>query len=200
MRGAPGSSRPPGRPPQCCGIRCSGTDCPPARAGCPPPSDLGFSVRQGRHGHHHAGSAVAALQPVVLLKSLLHGMHPPVCVGQSLDRRHIGSLGLCRQDRAGLHGFPVQQYGAGPARRGVASDIRTGQAGLIAEIVDEQRTRLDLVGLDRPVDIDGDPHVSSFRPWHLEWRAIPASVSWACRHARLPGARRRHRPRCAQRE
>ena len=63
---------------------------------------------------------------------------------------------------------------AGAARRRVAADVGAGQAGLLTDVVDEQRARLDVVCVRRSVDADGDfhriPHVVRYvghRPVHI---------------------------------
>src|SRR5207237_8105878 len=65
------------------------------------------------------------------------------------DRR---ALGLHGEDGAGLHGFAVDQHGAGAAMRGVAADVRAGQAEGLAQEVDEEQPRLDLDAVGNAVD------------------------------------------------
>jgi len=59
------------------------------------------------------------------------------------------------EQRARLHGAPVEVDGAGAALRGVAADLRARQVEVVADDVDEQPPRLD-VELDRAA-IDGEP-------------------------------------------
>src|ERR1700724_3551756 len=82
--------------------------------------------------HEHAGRAEALLQPVILAKCLLHGMQ---LVGgrQTLDGEDVRPLDLQRQDGAGLDGLAVDVNDTAAALRGVAADVRPGQAQLFAQ-------------------------------------------------------------------
>ena len=51
--------------------------------------------------HHHAGGAEAALQGVMLAEHLLHRVQRAVGVGEALDRRDLGAVGLQREHGAG---------------------------------------------------------------------------------------------------
>src|SRR5215468_4885141 len=106
-------------------------------------------------GHHHAGRAVAALEPVLLPEALLHRMELAVPL-QSLDRLHLVAVGLDREEGTGFDRHAVEQDGTRPAVGGVAADVRTGQAQRLAQEVNEQQSRLDLRLMRLAVDLHLD--------------------------------------------
>ena len=114
-------------------------------------------LEQRHRRHHHARGAVAALQPVVLVERGLHRV-PLVAVGEALDRRDRRAVGLRREHRARLHRLAVDQHRARAAARRVAADLRAGEAARLAEVLHEQRARLDVVVLRRAVDRHPDLH------------------------------------------
>ena len=100
------------------------------------------------------GRAEAALQAVVLVEGLLHRMQLAV-VGEPLDGDHRRAVGLDGEHGAGLHRLAVDMDDAGAALRGVAADMRSGQAERLAEQMDQQRPVLDVGGYGLPVDGHG---------------------------------------------
>src|SRR6476469_2161811 len=88
-------------------------------------------LEQVRGAHDHAGSAVAALKPVLLVERPLHGVQLAV-PRKPLDRRDLGAIGLHREHGARLDGLAVDVHRAGAARRGVTTDVGAGQAELLA--------------------------------------------------------------------
>ena len=117
---------------------------------------LGFArvrvlVEQAGRRHDHPRRAVTALQPVVLHERPLHRVQLAVG-GQTLDRDHVGTVGLDRQHGAALHRLTVDVDGARPARRGVAPDVGAGQLELLAQELHEQRPRLDIAAASGTVD------------------------------------------------
>src|SRR5262245_1003530 len=93
--------------------------------------------------HDHAGRAVAALQAVLHPKALLQDMQRAVGIGHALDRRDLGTLGLNGEHRAALYRLAVEIDRTGAAMGGVAADVRASQIEMFAEVVDEQRARLN---------------------------------------------------------
>ncbi len=84
-------------------------------------------------------------------------MQRPAAVGgQALQGRHGGAVGLHRQHGARLHRLTVEVDGASTARRSLATHVRGGEAEDVAQVVDQQQARLDLVGVRLPVDGDRD--------------------------------------------
>jgi hypothetical protein len=57
-----------------------------------------------------------------------------------------------------LTASPSRWRRAGAARRRVAPDVRAGQAEVLADVVHEQRARLDVMGVRDPIDGDADFH------------------------------------------
>jgi hypothetical protein len=70
--------------------------------------------------------------------------------------RMLAAVGLGGEHRAALHRLAVEVDGACAARRRVAPDVRAGQPDVLPDVLDEQRARLDVVGVLDPVD--GDAH------------------------------------------
>src|SRR5690242_18724609 len=62
-------------------------------------------------GHDHAGRAKTALQAMLVPESFLHLVELAVG-GQALDGEDLRAVGLDGENRAALHGFPVQFDGA----------------------------------------------------------------------------------------
>src|SRR5438067_4366233 len=116
---------------------------------------------------HHSRRAVAALQAVLLPEAFLHGVELAVLL-EALDGSDLMSVGLHGEEGARLHRLPLEQHGAGAAVGGVAADMRSGHAQVLAQEVDEEQARLDLRLLG--VAVDGD-------------------LDAMCRHGYLPPAR-----------
>ena len=77
--------------------------------------------------HHHPRRAVAALERVVVVERLLHGMQLAVR-RETLDRRDLRAVGLDAEHRARLRRGAVDEHRAGAARRRVAADVRARSA------------------------------------------------------------------------
>ena len=89
------------------------------------------------------GRAEAALEAVVLDERPLHRMEIAVR-REPLDRRDLAAVGLEREQRAALHGPPVDEHRACAALARVAADMRARQPEPVAQGMDEQRTAFDL--------------------------------------------------------
>src|SRR3546814_15446254 len=90
-------------------------------------SDVCSSDLQTVRPHDHARRAEAALQTVHLGEALLQGVQGAVGRRHALDRGDRGTLGLHREDRAGLHRFAVHVDRAGTAVGGLTADVGAGQ-------------------------------------------------------------------------
>ena len=64
--------------------------------------------------------------------------------GEPFDRRYLRTVRLRGQYRARFDRVAIDQHRAGAALPGVATDVRAGQAQLIADEIDQQRTRIDV--------------------------------------------------------
>src|SRR5262249_16089605 len=87
------------------------------------------------------------------------------------------TLGLERQHGATLDRLAIDQHGACTALAGVAADMRTGQAQLLAQQFDEQGTRLDVGDLTLPVDGELDRSHQSL-PWRQERTPTEPCTQW----------------------
>jgi hypothetical protein len=117
-------------------------------------------VEQADRCHNHPRRAVPTLQSVILTKRLLHRMHL-VALSQALDGNDRVAARLSRQNGARFHRFTVEVNRARPTRRGVATDVCTGEVAVIAEVVHKQRSIFDIVALCLAVYGHRDIHVSA---------------------------------------
>ena len=74
-------------------------------------------------------------------------------MGEALDGQDVGAVGLHGEHGAALHRLAVEVQAARAARRGVAADVGAGQAEGFADVVDEQRARLDLALVAVPLTV-----------------------------------------------
>jgi hypothetical protein len=98
----------------------------------------------------------------MLVESLLQRMQAAVGLRHAFDGKDLAAFSLYRKDGAGLDGLAVEIDGAGTAMGGVAADMRTGQAQMLAQEVDQQRARFDLCGDLAAIDGHRHPHFVGF--------------------------------------
>ena len=91
-----------------------------------------------RHGHDHAGLAVAALRHLVVYPGLLHRVQLAVLL-QPLDGRDRHPLGRGYRQGAGADGPAVEVHGAGPAGRDAAPELGARQAERVPEHPQQRR-------------------------------------------------------------
>src|SRR5262249_32955623 len=115
-----------------------------------------LTLKQLQRAHHHAWSAETTLQGVVAVKRRQQRMLRVALLAQALDRVNRRAIRLDGQDRTRLHGVAVQAPGARAALGGVASDVRTGDAEILPQQVNEQFSGLDLGRPLFTVHRDGD--------------------------------------------
>jgi hypothetical protein len=101
-------------------------------------------IEQELGGHDESGSAVTTLEPMLINESLLDEVKM-LLTCYSLHGCDLVTVGLDRQDRAGLDCYPVQEHRAGTALAGVAANVRTGQANLLAKVLREETSRFNRV-------------------------------------------------------
>src|SRR3954447_4071833 len=132
-------------------------------------------VQQPARGHQHARGAEAALERVLLVEALLHGVELAVGL-ERLDRADLVALAHRREDRAGLDRLAVHEHDAGAAVGGVTAPVGAVELGVLADVVDEQAARLDVVGDVLAVEADGDVHESarSVARRRARWVRTPA--------------------------
>src|SRR6185369_7136080 len=103
-------------------------------------------LHQVDSGEHHAGRAESALQAVAVLERSLHRVQLAVSRGETFDGGYLRSIRLRGEDRARLDRIAIDQDGAGAALPGIATDMRSSQTQLVADEIDQQRTRIDVRG------------------------------------------------------
>ena len=123
-------------------------------------------LQEPMRAHDHARRAIAALEAMHLAEALLEGAELAVGFGHALDGENVCARGLDREHGAGFDRPAVDIDRAGAAMGGVAADMRAGEAEVLAQVVDEQRPRLDggrhRLAVDRHADI-GEGHVGPFQ-------------------------------------
>src|SRR5215210_3632945 len=95
---------------------------------------VGILLQQADGGHDHARRAVAALQTVRLVESLLHRM-PHAVLRDAPDGGDLMPVGLHRQDRARLDRLAVDVDRAGPTTRRVAPRMHAPDPQVLPEMV-----------------------------------------------------------------
>ena len=126
---------------------------------------VGVAVQDLLGGHDHARRAEAALQAVLIPEGFLDLVQLAVG-GHPFDGQDLGAVGLDREHRAALDGLAVQLDGAGAAQRRLAADVRTGESDHLAQVMNQEKSRLYVVGIGSAVDIYCDGFLS--------WRSLPA--------------------------
>src|SRR5215831_5523327 len=102
---------------------------------------VGIDLQVIERGDQHSRRAEAALQCVVLMKSLLHRVEL-VAIGEALNRPQLRAIGLHREHQARPHRLAVEKDRAGAADPVLAADMRAGQPQFLANEIDEQLARL----------------------------------------------------------
>src|SRR5271156_2788826 len=105
--------------------------------------------------HDHSGSTEPALQAVIVLERLLHRMQFSA-LGKSLDRQDARALARRCERRARLDRAPVDMDHASAALRGVAADVGARQTQVFAQVLHQQRARIDLRRRRLAVDRHGN--------------------------------------------
>jgi hypothetical protein len=99
-------------------------------------------VEQLLDRHDHARSAEPALQPVLVPKRFLDGVHVAIA-RHPFDRRDLQAVRLHREDRARLHRAPFEHHRASAAHRRLASDMRSRQLKIFTKKMNQKQARLD---------------------------------------------------------
>jgi len=90
---------------------------------------------------------------MVLAESLLHGVEFAV-FRYAFDGGDLGAVGLHREHRAAFYGIAIEMNDAGTALTGITTDVRTGQFQGLADELDQQHARLDVMADLLAVDIE----------------------------------------------
>src|SRR5207248_5804201 len=113
-------------------------------------------VQQSLRGDEHSRRAVAALQAVRLAEAVLQNAHRAVGFRETLDGGDAVAVRLHRVHEAGPYGFPVEHHRARAADAVLAADVRSGEAKVFAQPVDQRQPRRHLGRSRLAVDLDGD--------------------------------------------
>src|SRR5205807_4266205 len=101
--------------------------------------------------HQHAGSAIAALQAVLVPEGALQCIE--LTLGsEALDGAHILAVCLDGEHQAGACAMAVDKDGAGAADAVLAAEMRAREAELVAQEIGEREARLDRALVRRAVD------------------------------------------------
>src|SRR5579885_2578280 len=144
------------RPPsQCAGSRCSDTGCLQVPSESLPGSDAGFGKEAGRPPESYpgcrnriAGRALPKSLPAVEF----------VMAAERLNGCNFAPIGLHGKQSAGFYGFSIQQYRACPAERGLATNVSPRESSHIAQVMDQQQARLNLIFPQMAIDLGSDFH------------------------------------------
>ena len=119
-------------------------------------------LQEGFAGQDEARCAETALQSVAVHERLLHRREPAV-LGQALDGGDLRAFGLHREHETRAHGTPVDDHGACAAHAVFASEVRAGEATVVAEKVGERLAGLD--GSALSLTVDGHAHDGLNHGW-----------------------------------
>jgi hypothetical protein len=89
--------------------------------------------------HDHPRRAKSALQAVIFVESLLHGMQS-ISDGKAFDRGDAGAIACDRERGAGLDRHTVHMDRAGAALAGIATDMGSRQPQMVAQELHQQGT------------------------------------------------------------
>src|ERR687897_635581 len=113
-------------------------------------------LQEADGGHDHARRAVAALETVRLVKSLLHGM-PHAVLRDTPNRGDLMPVSLHRKDCTRLDRLPVDVDRAGPATGRVAPRMHATDPKVLPEMMEQQQPRFHLSHVGVPVYRHLDP-------------------------------------------
>ena len=102
-----------------------------------------------------ARGAVAALEAVVRHEGGLHGVQS-VRPAQALDGGDRVALVHDGEGQAADDAQSVHQHGAGPALTMVAALLRTREAEMLTQRIQQRRAGVDRKGVNDPVNVQGD--------------------------------------------
>lgn len=91
------------------------------------------------HSHQPSRRAVSALQSMMLLEELLHGVQSLGSV-QSFESENFRTLGLYRQQSTRARWLAIDHDGTGAASAFSASDLQCRQAEMVTQEITQQKT------------------------------------------------------------
>src|SRR3989449_387307 len=144
--------------------------------------------------HEDARRAEAALQPVSLAERGLKGMQRVArAVSEALHGLDLVAVRLDGEHEAGADRLAVHQDGAGAAHPVLASDVRSGEAQLVAQEVGEEQPRLHRALVAHAIDGDHQRHAQGAQRYALAGSAARRQNSTMLRRealAKLTGRER----------
>src|SRR5438445_177032 len=118
--------------------------------------------------HEDARRAEAALQPVSLAERGLKRMQRVArAVSEALHGLDLVAVRLDGEHEAGADRLAVQQHGAGAAHPVLASNVRSGEAQLVAQEVGEEQPRLHRALVAHAIDGDHQRHAQGAQRYAL---------------------------------
>ena len=105
--------------------------------------------------HDLPGRAVAALEGILIDEGLLHRMQLAVCARPSI----VVMLRPCAADRerqAGQYAAAIEQHRAGAALPVVATFLRSGEAEVLAQRVEQRAFEIECVPVFVAIDLERD--------------------------------------------
>jgi hypothetical protein len=127
-------------------------------AGQGTPDQLAGRIRlvaeKGFHGHQNPGRAKATLESMALVKRLLQRMQRVFSRRHTFDGRYAMAVGLDCEEQTGSDGPAVELDSAGAAHSVLTSQVRPGQACLVAYEIGQQKARFDRSSDDPAVNLD----------------------------------------------
>src|ERR687894_1499860 len=146
---------------------------------------VGILLQEADGGHDHARRAVAALQTVRLVESLLHRM-PHAVLRDTPDSGDLMPVSLHRKNGARLDRLPVDVDRAGPATRRVAPRMHAPDPKVLPEMMEQQQPRFHLSHVGVPVYRHLDPTQPSLLS--LEMDSAPVRLARNSRSTGFPQA------------
>src|SRR5438552_5005217 len=93
-------------------------------------------LEQRDGAHHHSGRAEAALEAMLFDEALLNRMELAIGL-EAFDRPQFSTVCLHCEDRAGFHRLAIEQDRASSAVRRIAANMRSGEAEVLSEEMDQ---------------------------------------------------------------
>jgi hypothetical protein len=109
----------------------------------------------GNPGHDLPGRAVAALEGVALDEGGLQGMEL-LALGEALDGRDLAPVHEGGEREARLHALAIHQHRARAALAEAAALLRTREAQVLAQGVEQRGARIERQPVLGPVDAEHD--------------------------------------------
>src|SRR5215211_2531545 len=153
-------------------------------------------LQEADGGHDHAGRAVAALETVRLVESLLHRM-PHTVLRDAPDGGDLVPVGLHRKDRARLDRLPVDVDRAGPATGRIAPRVHAPDPEVLPEMMEQQQSRFHLGHVGVPVHRHLDPTQPSLLSLKWTQRLYDSSKNYVLPAFPRPLSTYLHTPHCS---